>query len=233
MYPRRVSKQKVCFLVVNGFTLASLALGLLSILCTMAGLLTPAALFLLGSVALDGCDGTLARRWRVTSPFGAQLDSLADMSAFGIASAILTYYWLAQKEPTLLMPITVVSGLVALMSAIRLARFNTTTRSDSYFQGIPTTGAAAIIAILYLTSPNLAFSWAALLIGLLALLMVSLFPYSKLAQLRRVPPPLIFLVAASALFSLSLAVVLGAALYMASGPWLWAKQRFAPVGSDQ
>jgi CDP-diacylglycerol--serine O-phosphatidyltransferase len=228
MQPQRVSKQKVCFWVVNGFTLASLALGLLSILCTMAGLLTPAALFLLGSVALDGCDGTLARRWRVTSPFGAQLDSLADMSAFGIASATLTYYWLAQKEPTLLMPITVVSGLVALMSAIRLARFNTTARSDCYFQGIPTTGAAAIIAILYLTSPNLAFNWAALLIGLLALLMVSLFPYSKLAQLRRVPPPLIFLVAGSALFSLSLAVVLGAALYMASGPWLWAKQRFAP-----
>lgn len=225
MQPRGISKQKVCFWVVNGFTLASLALGLLSILCTMAGLLTPAALFLLGSVLLDGCDGTLARRWRVTSPFGAQLDSLADMTAFGVASAILTYYWLALKEPTLLMPITVVSGLVALMSAIRLARFNTTPRSDSYFQGIPTTGAAAIIAVLYLTAPQLAFVGTALLIGLLALLMVSLFPYSKLAQLRRTPPPLVILVAVSALVDLSLAVVLGTAIYMASGPWLWVKQR--------
>jgi CDP-diacylglycerol--serine O-phosphatidyltransferase len=222
---RRVSKRNVCFLVVNGFTLSSLALGLLSIMCTMAGLLTPAALCLLGSVALDGCDGTLARRWRVTSPFGAQLDSLADMTAFGIASAVLTYYWLAQKEPTLLMSITVVSGMVAMMSAIRLARFNVSPRSDAYFQGIPTTGAAGIIAVLYLTSPHLNFTWALILIGLLAILMVSLFPYSKLVQLRRLPLWLVAPVLATILIAPSLTVLVCATLYMASGPVLWLKQR--------
>ncbi|MCX6050221.1 MAG: CDP-alcohol phosphatidyltransferase family protein [Chloroflexi bacterium] len=224
---KQVSKQKVCFLVVNGFTLASLALGLLSIMCTMAGLLTSAAFCLLGCVALDGCDGNLARRWRVTSPFGAQLDSMADMTAFGIASAVLTYYWLIQKEPTLLIPVTVVSVLVALMSAIRLARFNVTPSNDAYFQGIPTTGATGIIVIIYLTSPHLYFAWALILVALVALLMGSLFPYVKLTQMRRIPWWLWVIVAGSALINLPATVLGVAAIYICSGPLLWIQQRQA------
>lgn len=223
--PKRVSKQKVCFLVVSGFTLASLSLGLLSIMCTMAGLLTPAALCLLSCVALDGCDGSLARRWRVTSPFGAQLDSMADMTAFGIASAVLTYYWLMQEDPSRLLPVIVVSALVALMSAIRLARFNVTPRDDAYFQGIPTTGATGIIVITYLTSPHLQFAWALILVALVALLMGSLFPYMKLSQVRRVPWWLWLLALISAVVNLPITVLLIVSIYICSGPLLWLKQR--------
>ena len=142
-------------------------------------MLTEAAICLLGSVLLDGCDGNLARHWRCTSPFGAQLDSMADMTAFGVATALLAYYWVMEKEPSWAILVMVVSGLVALMSAIRLARFNVSPSNASYFQGIPTTGAACIIAITYLTSPHLAPIWVLVLVGFVALLMVSFFPYMK------------------------------------------------------
>jgi len=220
-----MSKQKVCFLVVSGFTLASLSLGLLSIMCTMAGLLTPAALCLVGCVALDGCDGNLARRWRVTSPFGAQLDSLADMTSFGIASAVLTYYWLMQEEPALLVPVILVSALVALMSAIRLARFNVSPRDDAYFQGIPTTASTGIIAMTYLTSPHLPFAWTLFLIALVAILMASLFPYMKLSQVRRVPWWLWAIGVVSAVVNFPVTVLVVIITYIGSGPLLWLKQR--------
>lgn len=76
----------------------------------MAGLLTPAALCLLSCVALDGCDGSLAPLAGHQLPFGAQLDSMADMTAFGIANAVLTYYWLMQEDPSRLLPVIVVSS---------------------------------------------------------------------------------------------------------------------------
>lgn len=225
LQPKHVSKQKVCFLLVSGFTLASLSLGLLSIMCTMAGLLAPAALCLVACVALDGCDGNLARRWRVTSPFGAQLDSLADMTAFGIASAILTYYWLMQEEPALVVPIILVSALVALMSAIRLARFNVSPRDDAYFQGIPTTASTGIIAMTYLTWPHLPFAWALFLIALVAVLMGSLFPYMKLSQVRRVPWWLWAIGVVSAVVNFPATVLLVVITYIGSGPLLWLRQR--------
>ncbi|MEZ4868853.1 MAG: CDP-alcohol phosphatidyltransferase family protein [Caldilineaceae bacterium] len=217
--------RKVRFAVVNGFTAASLILGFASIILTMAGLLTEAALCLLASVALDGCDGNLARRWQVSSSFGAQLDSMADMTAFGVAAAALAYYWLVEKEPSQLVLIAIVSGMVALTGAIRLARFNVTPKDDKYFQGIPTTFAAAVIALLYLATPNLAVLWGLGLVALLAILMVSAFPYMKLAQLRQLPKWLWLAAAVSMVFNPPAMALTFVSAYLCSGPVLWLKHQ--------
>ena len=219
------SHRKLRFVIVNSFTLASLALGLLSVILSTAGMLTEAAICLLGSVLLDGCDGNLARHWRCTSPFGAQLDSMADMTAFGVATALLAYYWVMEKEPSWTILVMVVSGLVALMSAIRLARFNVSPSNASYFQGIPTTGAACIIAITYLTSPHLAPIWVLVLVGFVALLMVSFFPYMKLAQVRRLPLWLYITAIVSAVINLPVTILMVATAYICSGPILWIRQK--------
>lgn len=216
---------KVRFVVVNGFTAASLILGFASLILTMAGSLTQAALCLLASVALDACDGNLARRWKVSSSFGAQLDSMADMTAFGVAAAALAYYWLLEKEPSHLIIIAIVSSMVALTGAIRLARFNVAPANSDYFQGIPTTFAAAVIALLYLAAPNLAMFWALGLVALLAILMVSAFPYMKLAQLRRLPKWLWLIAGISVLFNPPVGALTCASAYLCSGPVLWWKQR--------
>jgi CDP-diacylglycerol---serine O-phosphatidyltransferase len=218
-------ENRVCFIVVNGFTAASLMLGFASIILTMAGMLKEAALCLLASVALDGCDGNLARRWKVSSSFGAQLDSMADMTAFGVAAAALAYYWLMEKEPSHLIVAAIVSSLVALTGAIRLARFNVAPKDDAYFQGIPTTFAAAVIALLYLTAPNLALFWGLGFVALLALLMVSAFPYMKIAQLRQLPKWLWLLAGVSLIFNPPATALTCVSAYLCSGPLLWLKQK--------
>ena len=218
---------KVRFAVVNSFTAASLILGFASIILTMAGMLTEAAFCLLASVALDGCDGNLARHWKVSSAFGAQLDSMADMTAFGIAAAALAYYWLMEKEPSHLLIAAMVSSLVALTGAIRLARFNVAPKNEAYFQGIPTTFAAAVIALLYLAAPNLALFWGLGLVALLALLMVSAFPYMKLTQLRQLPKWVWLLAAAGMIFNPAGGALTCASAYLCSGPILWLKHKRA------
>ncbi len=222
-----VPHRKVRFAVVNGFTAVSLILGFASLIFTTAGLLTTAALCLLASVLLDGCDGTLARRWRVASSFGAQLDSMADMTAFGVATAALSYYWLMEKAPAQPLLIAVASCLVALTGAIRLARFNVTPKNEAYFQGIPTTFAAAAIAIIYLTTPNLDVIWGTIFVGGLALLMVSAFPYAKWEQVRQLPKWLLLLGVVGAFLNPSATSLTLASAYICSGPVLWLHRRVA------
>lgn len=219
-----ISKHNLRYMIVNAFTIGSMLLGMVSLISTVTGYLSTAALCLLGCVLLDGFDGNLARKWNVASSFGAQLDSLADMTAFGVAGSVLAYYWLAQKSPAMLL-IAVVSGLVLLMGAIRLARFNVTPKDDRYFQGIPTTVVAAIIAATYLTSPNLPFGWAALLVGVLAVLMVSAFPYFKFTHFKRMPKWVPFLILIAAVIDLPVTVLIVASVYIFSGPVLWWRLR--------
>lgn len=223
--PKPHLETRVRFTIVNSFTAASLILGFASIILTMAGLLTEAAFCLLASVALDGCDGNLARHWKVSSSFGAQLDSMADMTAFGIAAAALAYYWLMEKEPSHLLIAAIVSSLVALTGAIRLARFNVAPKDDAYFQGIPTTFAAAVIALLYLAAPNLALFWGLGLVALLAILMVSAFPYMKLTQLRQLPKWVWLLALGSLIFNPIAGALTCASAYLCSGPILWLKHK--------
>ena len=82
----RTPARRLQFALVNGCTLASLLLGMAADLprhrTATSG---SAAVALLACVVFDGCDGGLARRFGVASPFGAQMDSLADMCSFGVA----------------------------------------------------------------------------------------------------------------------------------------------------
>ena len=171
---------KFQFYLVSVVTLGNLFFGLVSILLVASGNLTAGALCLIAGATLDAFDGSLARRWKVLSPFGAQLDSLADMVAFGVAISWLSWNWLLPKMPSLWVLIGIVSVLPGLMSAIRLARFNTSESNPLFFEGIPTTAMAGFVVLVYLTNPELTFWFALPLIALVALLMVSTFLYPKL-----------------------------------------------------
>jgi CDP-diacylglycerol--serine O-phosphatidyltransferase len=210
------------FMIVNAFTSCNLLIGVLSLIAATTGTIAIAAWGLLLCVLLDTCDGLLARRWHVVTDFGAQLDSLADMTSFIIAGTALTFYW-ARTTPILL-PIVTVSGLYALSGAIRLARFNTGPERSGYFQGVPTTFGAAVIAANYLAYPALAAGWVMALVGLLAALMVSTWPYPKLITLRRCPPWLLLVLIPSAVLSPTWTVWIITAVYLCLGPAIWVYQ---------
>jgi len=110
-----------------------------------AFLLLPLALL------LDLADGTLARRSHRSSPFGADLDSLADVISFGVAPAVLGFtLGLRGGWDMLILTYFVVCGVS------RLARFNVTaaaladasTGKVKYFEGTPIPTSIAIVLIL-------------------------------------------------------------------------------------
>ncbi len=104
---------------------------------------------------LDGLDGRIARMLHGESRFGAELDSLSDNIAFGVAPAIIIYLWSLQFLPKLGWVLALAH---ALMCALRLARFNAAIDADEqphksagFLTGVPApTGAGLLFVPLYL-----------------------------------------------------------------------------------
>jgi len=151
------------FVVPNIFTSLNFLLGVWAILWA-TGAFSPskdpyhafsmAANFIIFCALLDKLDGFAARLMNASSEFGAQLDSLADLIAFGLAPAFAIFFayktfapeWYSQNTPVLLLAM----GVYVLAAAIRLAKYNAMD-SDSfpdYFVGLPSTFAGAINAVL-------------------------------------------------------------------------------------
>lgn len=221
----RTLARRLKFLVVNGCTLASLALGVFAIFLAMQGEVRHAAFCLIACVACDGLDGALARRMGVSSPFGAQMDSLADMCSFGLAAPIVLYASLAGSVSTA--AAAVACALVAACAAIRLARFNVSPKDGRFFCGVPTTMAAAVLALWVLIGLPVSGKAQVAGAGLLAFAMVSSFPYAKLARLIKLPPWVWVAPVIGALIDIRLTFALLVVGYLVSGPLLWLRERRA------
>ena len=145
---QRLSHVRINQLIPNIVTLLSLCAGMLAIRYSLDGKWLH-ALFAIGASGLcDTLDGRLARLLKGTSHFGAELDSLADIVAFGVAPAWVMYFWALQDAGPL--------GWVAVMvfpccAALRLARFNTDLEDPNpvpwagkFFTGVPMPGGAGL-----------------------------------------------------------------------------------------
>ncbi|WBB82536.1 CDP-alcohol phosphatidyltransferase family protein [Micromonospora sp. WMMD882] len=219
---RTVARQAQ-FALVNACTLGSIMLGVSAIFLAMQGDVRLAAILLVACVVFDGLDGALARRFGVASPFGAQMDSLADMCSFGLAAPMVVYASLAGSVPTAAAGLA--CALVAACAAIRLARFNVSPKDGRFFCGVPTTMVAMVLALA--VAIELPVPPAAQVAGvtLLAFAMVSSFPYVKLARLVKLPPWLWLAPVVGALIDPRLTFTLVVVAYLASGPVLWLRQR--------
>lgn len=88
--------------------------------------------FIGAACVFDFLDGFAARMLRVSSPIGKELDSLADMVTFGVLPSIYWYHLIEHPQ------LKYVSFLIAVCSAIRLAKFNIDERQSEGFIGVPT-----------------------------------------------------------------------------------------------
>lgn len=215
--------RRLKFAAVNALTLSSLALGLVAIFLAMQGEVQAAAISLMACVVFDGLDGALARRLGVASPFGAQMDSLVDMSSFGLAAPVVVYASLAGSVPAA--AAAVACALVAGGSAVRLARFNISPKDGRFFCGVPTTMAAAVLALGVLIGLPIPAPWQLAIVALLGFAMVSSFPYAKLARLLRLPPWLLAVPVMGALVDVRITFAVIVVAYLASGPLIWLRQR--------
>jgi CDP-diacylglycerol--serine O-phosphatidyltransferase len=141
------------YLLPNLFTTASLFSGFLAMLWAASGKFEHCALAILFSAVMDALDGQVARLTNTASDFGVQYDSLCDLAAFGVAPAIMIYYWQ-------LMPLGGLGIGAAFLflacGALRLARFNAMadTSAKKHFVGMPIPGAACCLATLVLFYPH-------------------------------------------------------------------------------
>lgn len=220
----------------------------------------------------DMLDGRVARISKTTSSFGGQLDSLCDVLSFGTAPAFLMLNLLLYHHRQLVGSaqfilgdfferfIWITSVVYLSCAAIRLARFNVENEEDETahmsFSGLPTPGAAGVVASMVMFSQSLLTDAAAqtVLYQMLynsilyalpfvtlacALLMVGRLRYLHLFNhLFRGRKPVnylyftIFSVAMIALCGLELSLVLTFAGFAASGPirWLWRKILMPKLG---
>ena len=165
--------------IPNFITLLNLFCGCAAIINILDGRFVPAFWFLFAAGAFDFADGLVARALNVSSEHGKELDSLADMVSFGAVPAIIYYTLLSigQSEmaaslPTLSLapaasPVIIWSWaaapalLVAMFSALRLAKFNLDTRQTENFVGVATptsTLYATGLMLIYALDP---FGWSA------------------------------------------------------------------------
>lgn len=186
---RKDQMRKGIYVLPNLFTTASLFFGFYSIIASMKGMYDIAAWTILIAIVFDGLDGRIARVTRTTSKFGAEYDSLADLVAFGVAPAILSYHWA-------LMSFGKWGWLAAFLfvtcGALRLARFNVQTGiiDSRVFNGLAIPAGASVIATAVLLYFKLVgegqFHHLSILIGttVIALLMVSSIKYYSFKDLN-------------------------------------------------
>lgn len=168
--------------IPNLLTCCNLLCGCLGILFLFKGHAEWVPYFVWAAAGFDFLDGFAARLLGVSSPIGAELDSLADMVTFGVLPALLVVHLLAGIDPSWL----VYGGLIiAVFSALRLAKFNVDTRQTEGFLGLATPADALFFTSIPLLS-NEYFGWLrepytllAFAVGF-ALLMVSEIPFFAL-----------------------------------------------------
>lgn len=174
---------KISHLIPNSLTFLSLACGLTSILMSSLGYLYLAGYLIFGSFLLDGLDGFFARKLKVQSMLGMQLDSLADMVGLGIAPLVLIFHHLSSREA---ISVWIIPFLVfaTCSGAFRLARFNllppkNDNQNDSIGLTLFHTGFALTVAVL----SDLSFSGYSIPVGVYAglLLVLSFSMVSKLS----------------------------------------------------
>jgi CDP-diacylglycerol--serine O-phosphatidyltransferase len=149
-----------------------------------------ASLCIMTAAVFDGLDGPLARLFKSQSQLGEQLDSLADLTTFGLAPGFLFYkmylYEMVIRNETFGTPWDIPAGMAVaaifpLCAAFRLARFNVSHDSGS-FVGLPSPVAGLLIAFIPLYNNNTHYISRPVALTIfitVALLMISNIRYSK------------------------------------------------------
>ncbi len=255
-----LKRRKAAYALPTMFTAGSVFLGFFSIMNSFQaairsrlggrgpnGLFEVAAGAIVCAMVLDGLDGRIARLTNTASDFGRELDSLADVIAFGIAPAVLAFAWGVQPAiGSASQPLReylqrvgfFIPFLYLICGAARLARFNIQKnpvpknpgRPDrKYFVGLPIPAAAALLAAIVYASGGrplqywpLTVAWL-MLLALLSFLMVCTWRYwsFKDIQLQRPRSWLIAIAFGVLIYAIwaatAIALPVISGLYVASG----------------
>jgi CDP-diacylglycerol--serine O-phosphatidyltransferase len=238
---RRFRPIPVRMLLPNVITLLAICAGLTAIRLSIEGRMELAVAAVVFAAVLDGIDGRLARMIKGQSKFGAELDSLADFVNFGVAPALMLYFWQLNE----LRNVGWIAAMIfAISGGLRLARFNATMDDPNkpafaanYFTGMPApAGAIMVMLPIYFSFLELP-AWhpglTAIYTLAIGILMVSRLPvFSGKAARLRVAPELVLPVFVGVVFFIALLIgfpwhvlSVGSILFLLSLPLGWKSYR--------
>jgi CDP-diacylglycerol--serine O-phosphatidyltransferase len=234
---QRFRRIPVRTLLPNVITLLALCAGLTGVRLAIEGKLEWAIAAIVFAAMLDGIDGRVARMLKGTSRFGAELDSLADFFNFGVAPALILYFWGLHE----LGNVGWIAAMVfAIAAGLRLARFNVMIDDPNrpawaanFFVGMPAPAGAITVLlpiyVFFLGMPRLGFVAPVTMLYTLAIafLMVSRLPvFSGKKVGQRVAPEMVLPVFVLVVLFFALLIsypwavlTLGTAAYLASLPF--------------
>ena len=240
---RRFRRIPVRTLAPNLITLLAMCAGLTAIRMAFENRYTLALAAIVFAAILDGIDGRLARFLKGTSRFGAELDSLSDFVNFGVAPALVLYFWSLHDLKS---AGWIAAMVFAICAGLRLARFNVMNDdpdrpawTSNFFVGMPApAGAITVLLPIYvviLGVPRSGFlTWLTLFytLGVASLLVSRLPVFSGKRVGTRVPPemvgPLIVVVVLSIALLVAYPWILltaGTLAYLGSLPFGWLSYR--------
>lgn len=204
----------------NAVTALALCFGLTGVRFAVAENWALALACVIVAGVLDGMDGRIARLLRANSRFGAELDSLSDVTAFGVAPSVILFLWSLQFAPSFGWTAALA---LAVCCALRLARFNSRMDADDqphksagFLTGVPAPAGAGLafvpVYVWLVTDQDLFRQWYVvmpwvLFVAVLMISSIATFSWSSL-RIRR----------SSRLFAIAGVGLLGAALVTA--PWI-------------
>ncbi len=189
-----MKKASLIYILPNLFTASSIFVGVISMVEASKGNFVTASWLILLALVFDGLDGRIARMTNTTSKFGVEFDSLADIVSFGVAPAMLLYFFAGDAFGRFGI---LISALYVIFGAIRLARFNiSTAKTDpNVFIGLPIPTAAIFISMWILLFDKYDLENYGIVLLLLALgvavLMVSNFRYPSFKKIQ-LDKPMVF-----------------------------------------
>jgi CDP-diacylglycerol--serine O-phosphatidyltransferase len=133
---------KIIKQIPNAITSMNLICGALGIIAAFKGWFDTAFYLMLAGALCDFCDGLAARLLKAYSPMGKELDSLADAITFGLLPSIMLYKCMDLYHPGAWYCYTPL--IIAVFSALRLAKFNVDSRQSVNFIGLATPACAMI-----------------------------------------------------------------------------------------
>jgi len=142
-----VSDKKTRMILPNAITLIGVCIGLTSIKFAIDGKFAIAVIAILFAGLMDALDGRIARLIKGTSKMGKELDSLGDVISFGVAPALIMYFWNLQYLEKLGWFVCLI---YVVCVALRLARFNVNSEEesswkDNFFEGVPAPAGGIIV----------------------------------------------------------------------------------------
>ncbi len=159
---RRSKRRRGVVVLPSAFTIGNLFFGFWAIVAAYTGDFIWAGWFIVIAGVLDLLDGRIARLSRTGSRFGAELDSLVDLTSFGVAPALLMYFLEFAQAGRFAW---VICFIYVVSVALRLARYNVTTPggdTSRWFTGLPSTAGGMALAVYY---PFLQTPWGQATVG--------------------------------------------------------------------